>query len=290
MKSRAVFLDRDGTIIEDVGYLRSVGQVKLLPGAAAAIRRLAKAGFKIVLISNQSGIARGMFSEQDLTTIHDRMESLLKEHGAALDGAYYCPYLDGPAATVDQFRRDSDCRKPKPGMLLQAAEEFDIDLAQSWMIGDALRDVSAGAAAGCRTMLLARDGRLENDHDVAPTFVVEDLREAANLVERDMMESVNDTNEQTKEPIETSPSNDSVIELLKQISDQQQRTHRERSQHDFSLLKLFGTLLQMLAIVVAIWGTMSLLDDQHDAASARLLLACFLQISSISTYVIDHNR
>lgn len=290
MKSLAIFLDRDGTIIEDVGYLRSPDQVKLLPGAAASIRRFAKAGYKVVVISNQSGIARGMFSEDQLTAIHERMEALLKEHGAQLDAAYYCPYLDGPEATVDEYRRDSDQRKPKPGMILEAAQELDLDLARSWMIGDAARDVQAGAQAGCRTMWLSCESDVGQDSKVSPTFVVEDLREAAGLVERDMMASENDKHDHPREEIEISPSDDTVVELLKQISDQQNRAHRQRSQQDFSLLKLFGTLLQMLAIVVAIWGTMSLLDDNHPAASARLLLACFLQISSISTYVIDHNR
>ncbi len=218
------------------------------------------------------------------------MVSLLNEHGAAIDGAYYCPYLDGPEATVEAYRRDSEQRKPKPGMIWQAAKELDIDLACSWMIGDAARDVQAGERAGCRTMWLTTDSDLISGSDVSPTFVVEDLREAADLVERDMMTSDSDKYDLAQDMIETSPSDDTVVELLKQISDQQNRAHRQASQHDFSLLKLFGTLLQMLAIVVAIWGTMSLLDDNHPAASARLLLACFLQISSISTHVIDHNR
>ncbi len=290
MKSPAIFLDRDGTIIEDVGYLRSPDEVKLLPGAAESIQRFAKAGFKVVVISNQSGIARGMFSEEELAEIHDQMVRLLKAHDAYLDGAYYCPYLDGSEAMVEKYRRDSDQRKPKPGMILQAAQELDLDLTRSWMMGDAARDVQAGEQAGCRTMWLTRDPASGDDPEVSPTFVVKDLCEAADLVERDMMASENDKREQPQVHIETSPSDDSVIELLKQISDQQQRAQRDHSQHDFSLLRLFGSLLQMLAIVVAIWGTMSLLDDNHPAASARLLLACFLQVSSISTHIIDHNR
>ena len=118
MTSTAVFLDRDGTVVEDPGYIGDPDQVQLIPGAAEAINRFSKAGHRVVIVSNQSGVARGMFTEEDLSRVHARLVALLEADGAMLDGAYYCPYLDGPEAKVEAYRGDSDLRKPKPGMLL----------------------------------------------------------------------------------------------------------------------------------------------------------------------------
>ena len=150
----AVFLDRDGTLIEDSGYLREPGQVCLLPGAAKALREFREAGFKLVVVTNQSGVARGYLNEICLAAIHNRMRQLLAAEGASLDGLYYCPYH--PEAVVDAYRKDSDWRKPACGMLLQAASDLGIDLGRSWMIGNAARDVEAGRRAGCRTVLLGQ--------------------------------------------------------------------------------------------------------------------------------------
>ena len=155
MTTRAVFLDRDGTIIEDTSYVDDPAKVRLLSGVADAIRRFGDASYLVVIVSNQSGVARGMFDEATLSAVHQRVDELLAERGATLDGAYYCPYLDSAEATVETYRRDSDLRKPKPGMLLQAAEELNIDLERSWMIGDSSRDIEAGKRAGCRTIRIA---------------------------------------------------------------------------------------------------------------------------------------
>lgn len=154
MSASAIFLDRDGTIIEDSGYLFDPDSVRLLPNAAEGLARLRLAGFQLVLVSNQSGIARGIFDEAALARVHSRLEALLAERGVRLDAAYYCPFLAGPDASVETYRRESPLRKPGPGMLLQAAGELGLDLSQSWMIGNAATDVLAGKAAGCRTILL----------------------------------------------------------------------------------------------------------------------------------------
>ena len=122
MKSPAVFLDRDDTIIVDRGYLCDPEEVELIPGAAEAILRFSEAGYLIIIVSNQSGVARGILSEKDLKAVHARLTELLAEKGASLDGAYYCPYLDGAEATSKAYRRDSFLRKPKPGMLLRPVE------------------------------------------------------------------------------------------------------------------------------------------------------------------------
>ena len=112
MSHPAVFLDRDGTIIDDVGYINVPKQVRLLPGAADAVRRIRSAGYRVVIISNQSGIARGLLDEQTLAQIQARLEEILDREGACLDGVYYCPYLDGPKAVVEAYRRNSELRKP----------------------------------------------------------------------------------------------------------------------------------------------------------------------------------
>jgi D-glycero-D-manno-heptose 1,7-bisphosphate phosphatase len=175
----AVFLDRDDTLIEDMAYTADPDRVRLLPGAAAAIRRLREAGYLVVVATNQSGVARGLFGEEQLAETHQRMRELLRDHGAGLDAIYFCPFLPGPDAVVPAFRKDSDLRKPKPGMLLQAAADMDIDLAASWMIGDAPRDAEAGRAAGCRTIMLTRSNALPPR---SADFTAPDLAVAADVV------------------------------------------------------------------------------------------------------------
>ncbi len=170
----AVFLDRDGTLIEDPGYLREPGQVRLLPGAAEAVVALRKAGFKAVVVTNQSGVACGLLDEICLAAIHDRMRHLLAGCGAGLDGLYYCPYH--PEGVVAAYRKESDWRKPGCGMLLAAASDLGIDLGASWMIGDSPRDVEAGRRAGCRTVLVGGQDNCGADLAAA------ELREAARLV------------------------------------------------------------------------------------------------------------
>ena len=148
----AVFLDRDGTLIEHVHYLANPADVRLLPGAAEALAQLRRAGFLCVLITNQSAIGRGMISESRLHEIHAEMNRQLAEQGTALDGIYYCP--DVPSGD-DRTVVENPNRKPGPGMLLQAASDLGLDLAGSWMVGDLISDVLAGLNAGCRSILVS---------------------------------------------------------------------------------------------------------------------------------------
>lgn len=285
MKKKAVFLDRDGTLIEDVGYLGDADKVRLLPGVAEAIRRFAEAGFEIVIVSNQSGVARGIFDEDALSSVHARMVKLLGSEGARLDGAYYCPYLDGPEATVEAYRCASELRKPEPGMLIQAANERDIDLSHSWMIGNTTRDVEAGRSAGCQTVLLDPEGRLENDGAVGATHTVASLLQACEILEPA-------AEKHSDRPVAAAPaaSQDEVVLLLSKIHAQLDRSHRQNRQHDFSVVRLFAALIQMFAIVAALWGLLGLMSDQPDNATARLALAGFLQLASISAFVMDRFR
>ena len=152
MPREAVFLDRDGTIIEEVNYLASPEQVRLIPGAADAVRAFNEAGVLVVVVTNQAGVARGYFPESRVAEVHEHLSALLAEHGAHIDAYYHCPHH--PTEGVGEYRVACDCRKPKPGLLLTAARELDIDLSRSWMIGDKACDAEAGAAAGCRTLLV----------------------------------------------------------------------------------------------------------------------------------------
>lgn len=176
--NRAVFLDRDGTIVEDPGYLTQPEQLKLLAGAAEGIARLRKAGFLVILTTNQSAIARGMMTEQDLSRIHECLSRLLSDAdpNAKLDGLYYCPFH--PEAKVAAYRQESYLRKPRPGMLFKAAREHQLDLGSCWMVGDSERDVQAGKTAGCRAIRIHHDP----ETDTAADRVLPSLAAAAEMI------------------------------------------------------------------------------------------------------------
>ena len=145
---RGVLLDRDGTIVEDPGFLRGPEEVRLLPGAAEALRDLARAGFRLAVVTNQSGVARGLLDEAALERIHGRLRDLLRARGAGLDRIYVCPHH--PEEGRPPYRVECACRKPKPGLLLRALRELDLDPARSFSVGDAPRDLDAALAAGVR--------------------------------------------------------------------------------------------------------------------------------------------
>jgi D-glycero-D-manno-heptose 1,7-bisphosphate phosphatase len=149
---KAVFLDRDGTLIVERGYITVPEGVELIPGAAEAVTRLRDAGWKVFVVTNQGCVAKGMITEDELGLIHFRMVSLLAEAGAEVDGVYYCPHH--PDGEQIQYSVECDCRKPRPGLLERAAGEHDVDLGESVMIGDSLRDLEAGRAAGARGVLV----------------------------------------------------------------------------------------------------------------------------------------
>lgn len=155
-KQKAIFLDRDGTINKYVGFLRKEEVFELLPGVAEAIKRINKSGYLAVVVTNQPVIARGEVTFEGLETIHNKMETLLGMEGAYLDGIYFCPHHphSGYEGEVKELKIECDCRKPKPGMLLKAAEDLNIDLSQSYMVGDGENDIKAGKAAACKTVLL----------------------------------------------------------------------------------------------------------------------------------------
>lgn len=156
---KAVFLDRDGTINKYVGFLRNIDEFVLLPGTADAIRQINASGYLAIVVTNQPVLARGEVTVPELQEIHNKMETLLGEEGAYLDAVYYCPHHPhkGYEGEIPELKIDCNCRKPKPGMLLNAAHDFNIDLSQSWMIGDGENDIKAGKAAGCKTVLIGKE-------------------------------------------------------------------------------------------------------------------------------------
>lgn len=187
MNRPAIFFDRDNTLIACHGYLGDPAKVVLVPGAASAIAALRTLGFAIVVISNQSGVARGLFDEAAMRAVNARMSQLLLKENpqAIIDAHEFCPHH--PQAPLAAYRVDCDCRKPKPGMLLKAARELQLDLARSWLVGDTPRDIDAGAAAGCRTVLFTdaslRTSPAAGDQGAAsPDYVVHSLNEAVTVI------------------------------------------------------------------------------------------------------------
>ena len=158
-KQKAVFIDRDGTINKYVGFLRDIDEFELLDGVADAIKKINASGYLAIVVTNQPVIARGEVSFEELERIHNKMETLLGKEGAYLDAIYFCPHHPhkGYEGERPELKFDCNCRKPKPGMLLKAAQDFNIDLAQSWMIGDGENDIRAGQNAGCRTALIGNE-------------------------------------------------------------------------------------------------------------------------------------
>lgn len=184
-KKPAAFLDRDGTLIFDKNYLSSPEQVKLYSYCAKSINKLREAGFKIIVVTNQSGIGRGMFGESDLKKVNKKFAALLKEQGSEIDALYYCPHIDEDKC---------GCRKPKTGMVMRAAKEHNIDLKRSYTVGDSVRDYMLGFNSGGKGILvLTGHGRKQREkiknRKIKPFAVCKNLQQAANLIIKDAQKS-----------------------------------------------------------------------------------------------------
>lgn len=178
----AVFLDRDGVLIRNIPYLSDPDRIELLPGVPEALRILKKQGFLLIVVTNQSGIARGFLDEARLKMIHSTIRTKLGQKGTDIDAIYYCPHL--PNAPIREYAVSCDCRKPKPGLLLQASRDYDIDLTRSFLIGDSETDILAGKAAGCITILINNvNKKLHHRRSRKnPDFTVKSFHEAALLI------------------------------------------------------------------------------------------------------------
>lgn len=181
MSNRAIFLDRDGTLIEPRHYPSLPEHLQLVKDVAPELCHLQRAGFRLVVITNQSGIARGYFGEAELRRMHEHLTNELGWHGVWLDGIYHCPHH--PEGIVPSLAINCDCRKPEPGMLLRAATDLDLDLSRSWFVGDILDDVEAGNRAGCRTILVDLDTESPpSKPERQPDFVARDTVHALKMI------------------------------------------------------------------------------------------------------------
>lgn len=178
-KQKAIFLDRDGTINKYVGFLRDIHEFELIEGVAEAIKKINASGYLAIIVTNQPVIARGEVSTAELQEIHNKMETLLGKEGAYVNAIYYCPHHPhkGYVGEITEYKIECECRKPKPGMLLKAAKDFNIDLSQSWMVGDGENDIKAGLKAGCKSVLI--DGENKN---FGQTELFDSLLDFANSV------------------------------------------------------------------------------------------------------------
>jgi D,D-heptose 1,7-bisphosphate phosphatase len=191
-KNIAVFLDRDGTINEEVGYLDSLDKLKVIPSAYEAIRLINESGMKAVVISNQAGVARGLFTEDFVKITNEHLQTALRQKGAYIDNFYYCPHH--PTEGIGIYVQQCNCRKPAPGMLLTAAQELNIDLTRSYLIGDRFRDMEAGKKVGVKGILvktgfgqglLQDDGPDEATKENKPDFIAKDILEAVKCILKD---------------------------------------------------------------------------------------------------------
>jgi len=195
MKNKAVFLDRDG-VINEIIYHKEMGivdspftveQFNLLPDVDKAIDRFHNQGFIVIIVSNQPGIAKDHFDIEIFEKIKEKMKNQLGKKGAKLDAEYYC--FHHPEAKINKYKKICNCRKPKPGMILQAVEENNIDISKSWMIGDGINDIQAGHTAGCKTILIGRMKcdlcKILEDEGIKPDFIAENLYKASLITERE---------------------------------------------------------------------------------------------------------
>jgi D-glycero-D-manno-heptose 1,7-bisphosphate phosphatase len=322
MPNIAVFLDRDGTLIHDPGYLNHPDQVQLIDGVAEALAEFHRLGYKTVVASNQSGVARGIVTVEMLERIHDRLRELLAAQGASLDGIYYCP--DHPDGVVPQYRKDSDWRKPRPGMLLAAAREMEIDLGKSWMIGDTERDVEAGRSAGCRTILISTT-RSEYGYPEKsrPDHVAVNMREAVNIVKKyhrsvqesrpmpasptnhedtlaaksaeilSMVEEYAAQEEEKQPPVSSMATPAKTDQLLTAILEQLRRMQKaEMFVAEFSLLRLLAGIVQVFVpfcLLLALWFLMGTTRQDHNVL-VSLGFAAVLQMMALTSYMMNGRR
>jgi D-glycero-D-manno-heptose 1,7-bisphosphate phosphatase len=185
MSSHAVFLDRDGTLNEDPGYLGNPALVKLLPGVAEALSGLKKMNFKLIVVSNQSGISRGLLTRENVDSVNKRINELLDKHNAVIDAFYYCPFHPDFSD-----KEECICRKPSPKLVFDAVKKFDIDLSRSYFVGDSVADIECGVNAGLKTILVKTGYGVETitilqKQNKFPTFVAENIFEAYKIVKND---------------------------------------------------------------------------------------------------------
>jgi len=319
MSDKAIFLDRDDTLIEDPGYINNPRQVKLIRGVARCLAEFRNMGYKLIVVSNQSGIARGFVTEKALGQIHERLEKLLSEKSVSLDRIYYCPYH--PDGVIEKFRRESEDRKPNPGMILTAAKEMDIDLSESWMLGNSGRDIEAGQRAGCMTIMIDNFKRTKkyDKIEAIPDYQAVNMKEAVNIIKKHLRaqnhdktktqvsgEPVVESTEQSTK-IKEQPQSDSAQltaepteditgasteQLLSNILMQLKAIHRGNLFHEFSIMRLLAGLVQVIVLIcllISIWFLIGP-TRQDNSVYISLGFAVVLQLMSLTFYMMRGRR
>lgn len=308
MSKQAVFVDRDNTLMDDPGYLADPGEVKLLPGVELAIKSLRQAGFMIVVVTNQSGVARGLLSEETLEKIHAALREQLAEKGATLDAIFYCPYH--PDGSVEKYARQSDLRKPAPGMLIKAAEQLDIDLANSWMVGDSSRDIGAGQRAGCRTVRVRSQGshpvaRKDEDgnEEFQADFSARNLVEAARVIKRESTPAT--PAEAQGEPVAAAPGAGAGVEgektpasnaeddttVRREILRHVRQLSRQGEHEEFSITNLLGGVAQVLVgLFLLLVFYKALGTGQVHQATLWATIAAVFQIMSLTFFTMSKKK
>jgi D-glycero-D-manno-heptose 1,7-bisphosphate phosphatase len=316
MSKKAIFLDRDNTLVEDPGYISDPKQLKLLEGVPEALKELKQLGYKLIVVSNQSAVARGIVTEKVLGEIHERLKQMLTEKGAQLDRIYYCPYH--PEGTIPKYRRESDSRKPNPGMLLTAAKEMDLDLDQSWLIGNSFSDIQAGQRAGCKTILINShlDSTKLQTNELNPDYTAMNIKEATNIIKKSHRHT-----SQTKSPPSaknTQPSvqhdsqtfgqarqaeseiqhnqhkmpNSKTEQLLERVLEQLKSIQRTDMFTEFSVMRLIAGIIQIIVLfclLVTIWLLMRP-ARQDSAVLIALGFALLFQMMALTFYIMQGRK
>jgi len=323
MSNKAVFMDRDDTLIKDPGYINDPDQVQLLAGTSEALIELKQMGYKRVIVTNQSAVARGIVSEQVLKQIHKRLQKLLVHEGAGIEKIYYCPYH--PDGVIEKYRKESDNRKPNPGMILAAAREMDIDLNRSWVIGNSYRDIVAGQRAGCKTILInsSIDQTYRKPTDPVPDKQAVNMKEAVNIIkmhdrpgrapevapkqekiEAEFKAEVLGNHTETTQPdqprhkprqvevamkvkqqeAESAKTNRLLEEMLRHIKEMQ----REAMFEEFSMAKVIAGIIQAVVLLCLFLSLVFLTDHTRSASSVHTMIgyAIALQLMVIALYMI----
>jgi D,D-heptose 1,7-bisphosphate phosphatase len=323
MPNKAIFLDRDDTLVEDPGYINNPDQVKLLEGVPEVLSELKAMGYKLVVVSNQSAVARGIVTEEVLGQIHKRLEQLLAERDVSLDRIYYCPYH--PEGVIPKYRRESDHRKPNPGMLLDAGKDMDIDLTESWMVGNGPGDVEAGSRAGCRTILVDSRGHEQKIPPGAPgpDYRAVNLKEVVNIIKMHVRSGqklpiaaapaaqpvAQDSEEPQQQPfpqqqiVPSQPTDSEQADpqqtdkqpttelLLSNILDQLKLMQRSRmfGESDFSIPRFIAGVVQVavgFCLLISIWFLLGP-DKQTDRLLVALGFAAVLQMTALTLYTMQ---
>ncbi len=313
MSNKAIFLDRDNTLIEDPGYISNPDQVKLLDGVAEALIEFGAMGYKLIVVSNQSGVARGIVTEKVLGEIHNRLKQLLAEKGVYLDRIYYCPYH--PDGVIPKYRKESDWRKPNPGMLLAAAEELDINLGQSWVIGNSSRDIEAGLRAGCKTILINHSSHYKQPRpgEPKPDYKSVNMKETVNIIKKHhrsshevsghaqpvpipqtepALKNTEQPAQQQTAPAQQDTAGEGTEQLLSAILAQLRSMQRADMFGEFSIMRLMAGVIQVIALfclLISIWFLMGP-ARQDNSVLIALGFAMVFQLMSLTFYIMQRRK